>query len=264
MTSFLIDSHVHLYPCFDINKAINKSWNNFASIEKKAAGINKNVKRVWLLTERSDMHMFTTLFHVQLTNYTPKPGKDNCLYLVEKATEKALIIFPGRQIITHERLEICALGCDVIIQDRLLSTRDVIIKVLDQGGIPAVNWAPGKWFGKRGRLVSELFDQFSPEELLISDTTMRPAVWTTPRLISAARRQGFQMVCGSDPLPFPGEEKWLGSYCTLASGTWNDDRPLDSLKNLLLQPQHSLRICGNRSGLLSFINRQYKIMKKNK
>ncbi|MDZ7721342.1 MAG: hypothetical protein U5R06_00595 [candidate division KSB1 bacterium] len=265
MASIIIDSHVHLYPVFSIENALQSSIQNFMSLEKNIPDSEKGALcRIWLLTERSDMHVFQTLLDLDSSTFSAGPGRNNeCVYIYDNDT-CVLTVFPGRQLITADRLEICALGCKIDLPDAHLSTRETILTVQNEGGIAAVNWAPGKWFGKRGKIVAALFDHFSPSELLISDTTMRPAVWPTPRLIKKARKQGFQMLCGSDPLPFKGEEKWLGTYCTVTRGTWNDENPKQSLRKLLLHPDFPLKTYGTRSGLWSFTKRQYKIMKKNK
>lgn len=262
MAVCLIDAHVHLYSCFDFNHAIRQGFNNLKWYEGDKPGYDQEIHRIWLLTERYDMNMFKLLPQLNLNDFIVESDTNGrYLYVTDKAKGKILTIFPGRQLITRDRLEICALACDLALPDGCLSTRETVQHVLDKGGIAAVNWAPGKWFGKRGKIVSGLFEQFTPSELLISDTTMRPAFWSTPYLIKRARRQGFKMICGSDPLPFKGEEKWIGSYFSLVNGKWDSKKPLISLKNLLLRSDHLLKICGNRSDFLSFIKRQYKIMR---
>ena len=133
--------------------------------------------------------------------------------------------------------------------------------MLENNGVPALNWAPGKWFASRGQVVRSVLQEFGQEKLLISDTTMRPTVWPTPKIMASAMKRGFKIIAGSDPLPFAGEEKYLASYASMMSGDLNADRPADAIRKLLLDRSTPVFRCGKRSGLFTFMKRQVRIMR---
>ena len=125
-------------------------------------------------------------------------------------------LLAGRQIVTAEKIEISALFTDDEIPDGQ-PARDILRQILATGGLPALNWAPGKWLGKRGRLIAALARETPPSDLLLVDTSLRFAGWPEPALYRTARRQRRTLLAGSDPLPVPGEEKIAGSYYTTFS-----------------------------------------------
>jgi hypothetical protein len=70
-----------------------------------------------------------------------------------------------------------------------------------------------------------------------------------------ARNKGFTVVAGSDPLPFSGEEKWLGAYCTVAR-TKENLAPNELLRALKNQ-QHNVEWnnAGKRTHFFALLNR---------
>jgi len=255
----LIDGHVHIYPNFDMNLAIKAGLKNFASLQRRCR--LENIQKVWLLTERSDCCYFEDLVNLQLDGvYFEKTSEKEVVTVNDSATKATqLFLFSGRQIISTENLEICALASTYRADDKTLSAADLVTAVNDAGGLAAVNWAPGKWFGERGNVVQALFEQFSPQHLFISDTTMRPTFWRTPKIMQAAKEAGFRVISGSDPLPFRGEEKMIAKYAGLVPGQLDAQTPASSLKSLL-RSTPEIKVCGRRSGAFAFARRQTKIM----
>lgn len=261
--TLIIDGHVHVYPQFDLKSMIAAALRNFMISQRRSDNRDETVK-VWLLTERSDCSFFENAPATVEDYILESSHEAEALIVRDAATHEPLLyILAGRQIVTRERLEICALATLFSVGDGEFSTSEAVRAVNDTGGIAAVNWAPGKWFGARGRAVAELFREFSPQQLLISDTTMRPTVWPTPRLMAAAAQSGYRMICGSDPLPFPGEEQMVARYASLAQGDFEDAAPATSVRNILAGTQR-LTPCGRRSSLLQFISRQSRIMREKK
>ncbi|NOY58957.1 MAG: hypothetical protein GXO75_08500 [Calditrichaeota bacterium] len=256
-TNIILDGHVHIYPVFNISLALQTALKNFALCRNDADA------KIWLLTERSDCHFFADLKNTKIEGYVFQPTLEAESFLVRDAKTDAplLYILAGRQLIAKENLEICALASTVTVADKELRAKDLILKVLENNGVPAVNWAPGKWFGDRGKVVRSLLDEFTPENLLISDTTMRPTVWPTPKIMADAMKRGYKVIAGSDPLPFAGEEKYLASYVSTISGDFDADRPANTVRKLLLDQSTPVIRCGKRSGPFAFIKRQIRIMR---
>lgn len=255
--SLFVDAHVHIYPNFDLERAIRDSLQNF----QRAAKDQTDAVKIWLLTERSDCHFFRdALTRRPHGFYFAATSEDEALQVRDRVTDEPLLyVIAGRQLISADRLEICALATLLERPDGTMGTADLVAAVHQAGGVAAINWAPGKWFGARGEIVRRLFSDFS-QELFISDTTMRPTVWRTPKLMASAVRGGSRVLCGSDPLPFAGEERLIASYVCKLVGAFDRDRPAQSLKALFRQPGTTFTACGHRSGPFTFLRRQIKIM----
>jgi hypothetical protein len=180
-------------------------------------------------------------------------GDDGCLALGGENGLR-LLLFAGRQIVTAERLEILLLTVDLPIADGL-PVSEVVERAIGSGGVPVLAWAPGKWFFKRGGIVAGLLRRFAAGELLLGDTTLRPTLWGEPRLMRSARRRGFGILAGSDPLPFPGEEVILGRYATVMDGDFDVDRPLAGVRRMLSSSGGLGASVGSRGGVVETLRR---------
>jgi hypothetical protein len=127
--------------------------------------------------------------------------------------------------------------------------------------LTAINWAPGKWWGSRGKIVSQVLSQPPDKHLFIGDTAMRPSLWPLPDLMRNAMQNGWRVVAGSDPLPFSGEETSFGRYgCSILS-EWDPMKPTHSLYEALTNKDKPIQRWGRRRGTLEFLRRQAQIMK---
>lgn len=260
MESILFDAHVHLYPQFDLAEAFTCARGNFAALSRETAG-----PQLLLLTERSDCQFFEDLDMDRLpAGYSLyRLAEEPAVTIISPANE-ALFLIAGRQIVSRESLEVCALACTLHLPDRQYAAAEIVDRVHQAGGVPALNWAPGKWLFSREKVVVALLQRFQPDALLIGDTTMRPTLWSTPRLMRSARQSGFHVLAGSDPLPFSGEEKQIGRYACRMQAAWQNDRPVASLRAALLNPAGVIERVGRRSSSCEFIGRQWRIMREQK
>ncbi len=258
--TLLIDAHVHIYPSFELSTALQAGTRNLL---KHANG--PRVRPVWLLTEREDCHFFDDLS----SRIEPIPAGWNLEQPEEtvlrlRSSTVQLLVAQGRQLVSCEGLEISALLTSLHIADRSESAQSLIEQILDTGGIPVLNWAPGKWFFKRGHIVTDCLQRFSPQELAIGDTSMRPIVWPLPGQMKTGRKRGFSVVAGSDPLPFPSEVHQIGSYGIRCEACFDDTKPATALRYLFRTTPSSCQIIGRRSGPLTFLSRQTRIMREKK
>ncbi len=204
----ILDTHLHLYPEYDIEKAfqffLNRTHCDDAQILKIAC-----------LAERHDCHYFDALANGKkiLNNYEIEIVSDKELKVSSKDGNDYFHLLAGRQVISAENIEVLALCCDQDIADGL-NAEDIIAQCKQKDAAPVVAWSPGKWFTKRGKLVQSLLDNYSPSDFLLGDTSLRPIGWGIPWLMRRAKTKGFRVVAGSDPLPFNGEESWFGAYCS--------------------------------------------------
>lgn len=268
----LIDGHVHLYPFYNLRQAFQNGINNLRHAAEKLSDfiLKKNENDVdhfsliWLLAERADCHFIEdavkSIQKIKNNEFKLIPDDKKEAIIVEKGGKPVLYICSGRQIITKEGLEIISLASKLFLKDREKTTDDIIKNIIDSDGIAALNWAPGKWFFNRGKVVRRLLEEQSPENFLICDTSLRTTLWPVPKLMTLAQKIGFKVIAGSDPLPFYGEEKYLGSYGFCLRGEFNLYRPVDSIRSLLRKPETNISLIGQRNDIVTFCRRQYKIL----
>lgn len=256
-----IDGHVHLYPVYELKSAVQCGVQNLTG---QAGKLSSPVISVWLLVERSDANFFEQIYHnpgqFSRDGIAFTKGNDDVTIVVEKDNAAILYIFAGRQLVTSEGLELLSLVSNLNIPDRQKSMDQAIQAVKESGGIPALNWAPGKWFFKRGQVIARQIAARSNDEIFIGETTLRHTLWPEPKLIKMARKKGFPVIAGSDPLPFPGEEKGIGSFGFLVAGEFDPEQPSQSFRNLIYNQRQAIRIIGKRNDVFTFARRQYKIM----
>jgi hypothetical protein len=240
--SILVDTHIHLYPCYSLPQALTSCITNLHALAPDAVAVA-------CLTERHDCFFFQKLREGSLVvdGFDVERNDDpNSLHLTT-VSGQMLVLAAGRQIITKERLEVLALTADLRIPDGL-PIRETIKQVIAEGAAPVLPWSPGKWFFNRGEIINAILHESDPQSVLVGDVTLRPRGWPTPHLIRTAQQLGFKTLYGSDPLPFPGEEQMLGRYATYYSNS-SLDASLQSpaLRHLLLTTKGAA--CGHRSSL---------------
>ncbi|MDM8541022.1 hypothetical protein QUF90_08030 [Desulfococcaceae bacterium HSG9] len=247
----IADTHIHLYPCYDLITAFDNLRLNLQKLAPAAS-------RAAFFSERSDCNYFAGIRDGSVKvisddfRIEPLDEKDG-LVLIEK-NDSVLYLFPGRQIVSAERIEILALTTDMAIDDDL-PAQDVLNAVTDAGGVPVLSWAPGKWMFKRKNVISELINSFSPDKMLIGDTSLRPTLWKEPLLMRKAVKKGFSVLAGSDPLPFIGDEKYLGRYGSILNGPFDINKPVSSIRKLLISSAATKTITGKRNSLFETIIR---------
>lgn len=263
--TLLIDGHIHLYPLYKLTLAIKNGIANLQQSAKQSDAIDLNQKQipVWLLVERYDCNFFGQISSessVKMNGFTLKAAEDGSTIIVSENDTTVLYIFAGRQLVTKENLEILSLVSPFNLKDREYSIEQVIDSVIESEGVPAVNWAPGKWFFSRGKIVKNVLAKYSPEQLLIGDTSLRTTLWPTPRLMSRSRKKNFKIIAGSDPLPFEDEEYQIGKYGFTVSARFDESKPAESMRNILKDTDIPFNFIGKRNNLLTFSQRQFKIM----
>ena len=232
------DTHVHLYPCYRLETALRMLATRLAVLAPGAAPGA-------ILAERAECHFFRDALQAHV------PMADSAVETCGPESRRALRVrlgacppfhlIPGRQVAAVEGIEILALTVDHPFSDGT-PAREVILAALEQGAIPVLSWAPGKWLGRREKVVSRLLAEFGPDKLLLGDTTLRPRGWGEPAAMRLAAAEGRAILAGSDPLPFAGEERRLGAYATLAQGTMDDADPVGSVRQALLTARGGRRV----------------------
>jgi hypothetical protein len=260
----IADTHVHLYPCYNLKTALDQLVQQLQSHDPTAVPVAflTEVRGCDFYSQLKNNSVDTAPYVITpcptedalvITNPTPDTRHPPALRSLGEAGTPSYV-FPGQQIVTAERIEILSLTARVDIQDAQPASV-VIEKVLAAGGIPVVSWAPGKWFFERGRIVRDLVEHAEPGSLLLGDTTLRPLVWPEPSLMRLGRSRKLTVVAGSDPLPFQGEESFMGSYGSFLNGDFDPDHPVSSIRRILGSLDGVTGTAGTRCGLFSVMNR---------
>jgi len=250
----IADTHVHLYPAYDVAVALSCACERLTSLARREGSVDVAL----LLTERYDCSYYRDVASGRKSlpsGFSFQPGTEPGSLVVENASASIrLWLFAGRQVVTSDGIEVLALLTDAEFFDRL-DTRETLTCIRGAGGIPVLSWAPGKWLGRRGRVIRSLIDENGEEDLAIGDTSMRPCCWPTPRLMRRGRELGIPVIAGSDPLPFAGDEVSTGRYA-IRSEAFDAQKPVSSLRALLRAADFS--IVGRRDSLPRMLSRWIK------
>ncbi len=251
----VVDTHVHLYDCYDLRAAFSAAFENLRSI---AGETNAAVSAICMV-ERSGQRVFQQLGCQERTiglefDISEAPGGD--ALIVSRGSDRVFVL-PGRQVVTRERIEILGLFLPTEVVDGL-SAEETLQAIHDAGGLPVLCWAPGKWLFRRGKLVRRLIEKNTPDSLLVGDTSLRPRLWPEPALQKLALHRGMKRVYGSDPLPFSGEERLIGSYVTLFEAPFDAAVIAFSFKNAFLSKGRAAGLRSNclRAGIRLWRNRR--------
>ncbi|NET64584.1 MAG: hypothetical protein F6K63_09370 [Moorea sp. SIO1G6] len=263
----LIDGHVHLHDCFDIDQLLTSAWVNFQRFSGQA-GDRENFQAVLLLTEIEHQKWYKKLADLAQNNNQSRvsQGKpwmfhrtqeDLSLYTCN-ALGQGMFLIAGRQIVTAENLEVLALITDQNLEDGL--PLDVTIKaILAAGGIPILPWGVGKWLGNRGKLLNKLLEDNNFPKLFLGDNGGRPVFWSRPVLFKQAEKKGWRILPGSDPLPLASESCRPGSFGFTIQGSLSNEEPGKDIKEMLLNPLTPIQGYGSLENPWRFIRNQLAI-----
>jgi hypothetical protein len=225
--SVLIDTHVHFYPCYNnslIWDQIRVRFEQYFHILK-----DENIAGAICLTERSDCDFYQNIFSKKEKRIYFSP--DQTPY-IETASKKKIFILPGFQIKTAENLEVLTLCTTKRIADGS-PIAETIRQANDLGSITVIPWSLGKWWGKRGEIISDLIYDSSPSDFFIGDIALRPKLLGEPSQFKLAREKGFRFLYGSDPLPLKNQESQIGKLLSISEQSINEENPLEEIRSLI-------------------------------
>ena len=259
----LVDTHVHIYDCFNIYKFLDSAWNNFSNYANHSKS-PENFTGILLLTENSTQNWFTSLSakieeksnsELSSTNWNFSPTAETYSLCASNSQGQKLYLIAGRQIITAENLEVLALITDRQLTDGL-SLEATIEAIQNVGGIAVLPWGVGKWLGKRGKLIAHLLQTNHLSPVFLGDNSGRPQFWLRPSYFQAAEQKGWRILPGTDPLPLASEASRPGSFGLTLPGTIDSQEPGKQLKSMLLNPEVSWQTYGALETPWRFIRNQ--------
>lgn len=197
-----IDTHAHLYDSYSV-----KEWCEAAVRNLRGSGDSTSVVFV---VDREGQDSLG-----RLRREVPSFGDWQELWDgqagIARLGNGSLVVVQGVQYVTSERLEVLGLGVKRSSPDGSSAT-EYISHIGELGGLACLPWSPGKWLGGRGKVVRNLLDTTATSALIAGDISIRSRLGPPSSLLRYARRRGFTVLYGTDPLPTKSDEELVGSF----------------------------------------------------
>lgn len=247
---------MHGHCVFDTHRLFDCAAANFESA-RTALAVGADGASVLLLTETRQERFFHRMTQrigragIWQVNETTEPNS----LLVRRDGGSALVLIAGQQLLTSEGLEVLAVGTtEAIAADRPIA--EVVAAVQVAGALPIVPWGFGKWWFRRGRVLTSLLETVTPECFFLGDNGGRLQGSREPALFAAARQKGIRVLPGSDPLPFRREVERVGSCGFAVPAQIDLGAPAAALKRILTEPKTVPQAFGDRTRLSQFVRNQ--------
>ena len=252
----LVDGHVHIYSCFDIDALLDSAATNF----RRATGSPANVSAgrpigCLALAETARDHAFAALSAQDARwrprRWTVRPTGDAAAITLRSPDNEELVVLAGSQIATVERLEVLALATTQRYPDGR-SLRETLGALAADGVSAVIPWGFGKWWFGRGRIVMELMKQSEFRPFFLGDSGGRPTVAPRPKLFREAERRELPVLPGTDAFPYRSQQCKAGSFGFVLDSWHADDRPAAEFRSQLARLQRSPPWFGSRVTCFEF------------
>ncbi len=258
----LLDGHVHIYDCFDLDGFFDAALRNFRAVSGQH---DQQAIFFLLLAEASGCNWFSRFCAaeddkpVNLRRWQVVATSEESVLQLKRGEEGEGIInlVAGRQIVTLEKLEVLSLFSTAVISDGKPLV-DTIQIISEKGGLAVIPWGAGKWFGTRGKVLRQLLIG-EDRGFLLGDNGGRPTWWPTPKLLQFARKDGIGILSGSDPLPLPSEAQRVGSFGSVIHCDLTDESPVIYLKNTLRKELPNISPFGKFLATFNFLKNQLQL-----
>jgi hypothetical protein len=252
-----VDAHVHIYDVYDLDALFDAAVENFTQAAQKI-GLSEHPREgMLLLTETARDHVFDALASGERS-----PVRWQIARTLEPAVLRAYLdqrtslwLVAGRQVATREDLEVLALGTTRRFPDR--EPIEVSLAASEaSAALTALPWGFGKWWGPRGNIIEKIMHARREKPLFLGDNGGRLSLSSRPRLFAIGEHSGLKVLPGTDPLPFPGQERRVGSFGLVLPDWDSADRPLAQLAARLRALPATPKEFGDLTGVIPFVKLQ--------
>ena len=204
-----LDPHAHLYDHYRLADWIEAAILNLAP--------NNDAERGVIIVDRQGQDGFARIEREisDLGSWRvaqPESGSNaDAINAVVTFKDKTLNVVRGVQYVSAEKIEVLGWGVKRECDDGA-PCQDLVEMIRVSGGVVCLPWSPGKWIGKRGKVVKDLLRLNSADHLVLGDIAIRSRFGPPSVILSRAKRTSFQVICGSDPLPRSEDATLVGSY----------------------------------------------------
>ena len=253
----LVDTHVHLYDCYDRVQYFNCAWDNIKRITAMQ-GLQEEAHGYLMFAETVKDHAFKSLIdqgELDDGRWRFREIEEGLSLTASLDGKDVLTLIAGRQIVTQEGLEVLALCCSGLFSDGQ-PIEQSIAEVVQADGLPVLPYGVGKWRGARGKVLDRVLYGPHKDKLYLGDNAGRLAMAGEPTQFAQAQKQGIWTLHGTDPLPIASQVDRVARAVTILEGDIDRQAPAASLKQLIeasdKQPDAYFR--GN--GIFSFLKLQ--------
>lgn len=258
-TTLLLDAHVHLYDCFDLEQLLLAAQQNFERVVSHMPSQAGRFAFCLLCVDLQDKTLSSELDRLSALNTYEFSSKDrkekHAITVKHRSSGFSMQIVWGYQIITDENIEVLAFDLPDPIPNGtpLGATLDSLNRSQSLAILP---WGFGKWSGKRGELIKNILAEQAisrTAELFVGDNGGRWRRTSESHLIKHAQQAGMWNIPGSDPLPFPVQASRPGSRGVVLHGNYDQECPTHSIRQLLQQLDVQPDQFGDGETLLPFL-----------
>lgn len=253
----LVDAHVHCQSGIGWARFLDGATRRFDEAVAQLGFIRSEI-RYLLMTETADEQAFEEFCalgdRLSERGWTVSKSDDLALTL-HRVDGSELVLVPGRQIETAEKLEVLALFTRKSVEEGL-TLRESVRRVAAAGGIPVLPWGFGKWWFKRGRILRQFVAECPQQGYFLGDNGGRPRLFRRSAIFRLAKSKGIATLPGSDPLPLDRQADRAGSYGFVLEAQIDRARPGASLKAAIQAITEDPSSFGGRVGLLESLGTQ--------
>lgn len=262
---FLIDSHVHIHECYNLEEYLNFIFTNFLN---SACEIDNSIPwmGILLFSEIKGNNFFDSLLDSSSlkfsNNFSLIRNEEDESFIIQNRSGYKVVVISGRQIITNEGIELLAL-CTTKDFKEHEDLQKTILDVISANAIPVIPWGFGKWVGEKKNIIKNLINFDKDIKFFLGDNSGRPRFCKEPYLFKLAKSRNHFILPGTDALPIPSEISKTGSYGFYLTTDLNLSKPSESLKKVLSELIDSPLTFGKLENSIKFIRNQL-IMQINK
>jgi hypothetical protein len=266
-----IDSHVHIYDCFEVDLLLDSALSNFQTAASHHNTTGQPSFYVLLLTERENDNWFQrTLATVAARDQengsisenwcaTKAEDPDSLMVFRRDSADNRMYVVAGRQVVTKEKIEVLSLYSQEGIRDGI-PLAETVNTIEQQNSIAVLPWGVGKWIGARGKAIETFLSAHKTGGLYLGDNGGRPSVWPTPTLFRLAEKKGVAVLPGTDALPLKGEACRIGSFGFFLNDALSpEEDPTSYLKKTLLSQEQAIVPFGRLQKNSLFLSNQLRL-----
>ena len=260
----IVDGHVHIHPVFNLARFLDAAHNN-CQYEAQSRHQTESFTGFLLLTESLGENWFQQFASWADENIVIQ-NEEGSEWLVHRTREDGsllvranhgaeLYLVAGRQIVVKENLEVLALLTAAQFPDGM-GLKDTVDAVRNEGAVAVVPWGFGKWWGRRGQILSEFLASQTPTTFFLGDNSGRPGFLPYPPQFQQARMQGIAILPGSDPLPFASEDWRPCSAGFAIQGVVSPQTPAHDLRQFMVDPRTRFYPYHQTENIFRFVRNQ--------
>lgn len=260
-----VDGHVHFHDFPNLEQLFETVYSNFyfrANLNNKFPFLP-----VLFLCNTEKENFFSSIVNdskdkkTQFGKWHIERTSESCSFKIRSETGELFYIIIGEQLTTKENLEILSIGSSESLKNGL-PLREIAVQIDSNNAIPIIPWGFGKWYGKRGAILTEFINEDHSSNLFLGDNGGRPSFLPYPGQLDRAKKRQIVILPGSDSLPVSGSYKKIGTFGFIIKSTISEETPFYDIKKLLNGTNIKIENYGTNIKTIHFLKNQIKLFLK--